>query len=54
MLRAAIEDYLPMVEQWLCEAQTLRRRGEHRASVRAMWSLLAALREVAPEQEQAA
>jgi hypothetical protein len=54
MIRAAVEDYLPMVEQWLCEAKELRRRREHRESVQAMWTLLAALREVAPEQEQAA
>lgn len=50
----AVEDYLPLVEQWLCEAGALRRRREHRDSVRAMWSLLAVLRGAAGEQEQAA
>jgi hypothetical protein len=53
-IREAIASYLPMVEQWLCEAVELRRRREHRNSVQAMWSLLAALREVTPEQQQAA
>lgn len=51
-IREAIEDYLPMVEQWLCEARQLRIRREHRESVQAMWTLLAALREVTPEPEQ--
>jgi hypothetical protein len=54
MIREAIEGYLPMVEQWLCEAGQLRIRRAHRDSVQAMWSLLAALREVTPAQEQAA
>ena len=40
MVRRAVEDYLPMVEQWLAEADTLRIRQEHRDSVQAMWSLL--------------
>jgi len=53
-IREAIEDYLPMVEQWLCEAKQLRIRREHRDSVQAMWTLLAVLRDVVPEQEQAA
>lgn len=51
-IREAVEDYLPMVEQWLCEAKQLRIRREHRDSVQAMWTLLAALREVTPEPEQ--
>lgn len=50
----AIEDYLPLVEQWLPEAKALRTRREHRDSVQAMWTLLAALREVAPDDEKAA
>jgi hypothetical protein len=53
-IRGAIEDYLPLVEQWLCEAQALRTRRQHRDSVQAMWTLLAALREVAPDDEKAA
>ena len=40
MLRSAVEDYLPLVEGWLAEADTLRVRQEHRNSVQAMWSLL--------------
>jgi hypothetical protein len=51
-IREAIEGYLPMVEQWLCEAVQLRIRRARRDSVQAMWSLLAALREVTPEQQQ--
>jgi len=43
MVRRAVEDYLPMVEQWLAEADTLRIRQEHRDSVQAMWSLLGEL-----------
>ncbi|HTU78344.1 MAG TPA: hypothetical protein VMF09_06240 [Solirubrobacteraceae bacterium] len=54
MIREAIEGYLSMVEQWLCEAGQLRIRRAHRDSVQAMWSLLAALREITPEHEQAA
>lgn len=53
-IRGAIEGYLPMVEQWLHEATTLRTRREHRRSVQAMCSLLVALREVTPEDEKAA
>lgn len=52
-IRGAVEDYLPMVEQWLCEASALRRRRERRDSVRAMWALLAGLREVAEQQKAA-
>ena len=40
MVRRAVEDYLPMVEQWLAEAKPQRLRQEHRDSVQAMWSLL--------------
>ena len=53
-IRRAIEVYLPMVEQWLSEATGLRTRREHRDSVRAMWTLLAALGEVAPDHEKEA
>jgi hypothetical protein len=47
-LREAIEGYLPLVEQWLPEAKALRTRREHRDSVQAMCSLLAALRQLTP------
>ena len=53
-IREAVEDYLPMVEQWLCEAKQLRVRREHRDSVQAMWSLLAALPRVAGDESEAA
>lgn len=53
-IHGAIEDYLPMVEQWLSEATELRTRRKHRDSAQAMWSLLTALREVAPEREKEA
>lgn len=49
----AIEEYLSLVEQWLSEAKMLRTRREHRDSAGAMWSLLAQLREVAPDHEEA-
>jgi len=52
-VRNAIEDYLPMVEQWLSEATKLRKRRQHRDSVQAMWSLLITLREVTPDHEKA-
>jgi hypothetical protein len=57
MIRCAIEDYLPLVEDWLAEATRLRTRRQHRDSVQAMWTLLSLLREVAPDDandEQAA
>lgn len=55
VLRSAVEDYLPMVEQWLAEADTLRVRQEHRDSVQAMWSLLGELGgEHAPEEPEPA
>ena len=53
-IRLAIEDYLPMVEQWLCEATKLRTRREHRDSVQAMWTLLAALPQHLADDEKAA
>jgi hypothetical protein len=53
-IREAIEDYLPLVEQWLPEARALRIRREHRDSAQAMWTLLATLREVVPDDEKAA
>jgi hypothetical protein len=53
-LREAIEGYLPLVEGWLPEAKALRERREHRASVQAMCSLLADLREVTPSDQKAA
>jgi hypothetical protein len=40
LLRHAVEEYLPLVEQWLAEAKPQRLRSEHRRSVQAMWSLL--------------
>jgi hypothetical protein len=40
MVRRAVEDYLPLVEQWLAEAKLQRLRQGHRQSVQAMWSLL--------------
>ncbi len=53
-IRGAIEGYLPMVEQWLHEATTLRTRREHRDDVQAMWALLDVLpRFVADEKEAA-
>jgi len=54
LLREAIEGYLPLVEGWLPEAKALRVRREHRDSVQAMCSLLAALREVTPADKKAA
>jgi hypothetical protein len=53
-IREAIEDYLPLVEQWLCEATALRKRRELRDSVQAMWSLLDALPQVIADEKQAA
>jgi hypothetical protein len=52
-IREAIEDYLPMVEEWLSEATRLRTRREHRDSVQAMWTLLGALPPLAAEQKAA-
>lgn len=54
-IRGAVEDYLPLVEQWLCEATALRTRREHRDSVQAMWTLLDALpQSPASDHEKAA
>lgn len=53
-IRGAIEDYLPMVEQWLHEATTLRTRREHRDSVQAMWALLDVLPRSISDEKQAA
>jgi len=53
-IRDAIEDYLPMVEEWLSEAKQLRIRREHRDSVQAMWTLLDALPPIASERAKAA
>lgn len=53
-IRSAIEDYLPMVEQWLCEAKALRTRREHRDSVQAMWTMLEALPQSPATDEKAA
>lgn len=39
-IRRAVESYLPMVEQWLSEADKQRTRREHRGSVQAMWTFL--------------
>jgi hypothetical protein len=55
LVRSAVEDYLPMVEQWLAEAKPQRLRQEHRQSVQAMWSLLEELDgEHAPEEPEPA
>ena len=53
-IRGAIEEYLPLVEQWLHEATKLRTRREFRDSVQAMWTLLDALPQVAADHAQAA
>jgi hypothetical protein len=53
-IRGAIEDYLPMVEQWLHEATTLRTRREHRDSVQAMWALLDVLPQFLADEKVAA
>jgi hypothetical protein len=53
-IREAIEDYLPLVEQWLSEATKLRTRREHRDSVQAMWALLAVLPQLPADHAQAA
>jgi hypothetical protein len=53
-IRGAIQDYLPMVEQWLHEATTLRTRREHRDSVQAMWALLDVLPRSIADEKQAA
>lgn len=53
-IRGAIEDYLPMVEQWLHEATTLRARREHRDSVQAMWALLDVLPRFVADEKAAA
>ncbi len=53
-IRAAIEEYLPLVEQWLCEAKALRTRREHRESAQAMWALLAVLPQLPADDAQEA
>jgi hypothetical protein len=53
-IREAIEDYLPLVEQFLCEAKQLRIRREHRDSVQAMWALLAVLPRLVADEREAA
>ena len=53
-IRGAIEEYLPLVEQWLHEATKLRTRREFRDSVQAMWTLLDALPQVVADDAQAA
>ena len=53
-IRGAIEDYLPMVEQWLHEATTLRTRREHRDGVQAMWALLDVLPRFVANEKAAA
>jgi len=53
-IRGAIEDYLPLVEQWLSEATKLRTLREHRDSVQAMWTLLASLPQIVADDAQAA
>ena len=53
-IRGAIEDYLPLVEQWLHEATKLRTRREFRDSVQAMWTLLDALPQIPADNTQAA
>jgi hypothetical protein len=53
-IRGAIEDYLPLVEQWLHEATKLRTRREFRDSVQAMWTLLDMLPQVVADDAQAA
>jgi hypothetical protein len=53
-IRGAIEEYLPLVEQWLHEATKLRTRREFRDSVQAMWTLLDALPQAVTDDAQAA
>jgi hypothetical protein len=52
-IRRAIDGYLPMVEEWLAEASQLRKRREHRDSVQAMWTLLAAFPHVGANEKAA-
>lgn len=52
-IREAIEDYLPLVEQWLSEVTVLRIRREHQDSVQAMWTLLAALPQLPADEAKA-